>query len=139
MRGQKIDGKTRLKKRKEINFFTVKLSFFSSSVDCFSITVKLTTERSAEGRFPDAEVFRDVSVDAGSIVAPALLDAGLDPFLVLPPVLLEELGGHRVGRRVGVGVAQQRLDRRQDGGNVVRRTPPGIVSRVIDQNVEASS
>ena len=54
-----------------------------------------------------------------------MLDAGLNAFLVLAPIFFEELRRHRVGRGVRVGVAQQRLDRRQNGRHVVRRTPSG--------------
>lgn len=58
------------------------------------------------------------------LIDEALLDARLHPLLVLAAVLFVQLGGHRVGGRVGVGVAEQRLYRGQDGGHVVRGTPP---------------
>ena len=57
------------------------------------------------------------------VVAPTLFDAGLDSLLVFSTIFFEELRGHRVGWRVRVGVAQQRLNRRQNGGNVIGGAP----------------
>jgi len=48
-------------------------------------------------------------------------------------VALEQLRGFRVGGRVGVGVAQQALDRRENGRNVVDRRP------LVLQDVEANT
>ncbi len=51
---------------------------------------------------------------SGTDVLPAPLDHVLDSPVVLPLVLGKETRSLGVGRRVGVGVAQQRLDRRQN-------------------------
>ena len=60
------------------------------------------------------------------VVAPALLDASLDSFFVLPPVLLEELRGHRIRGRIRVRVAQQRLNGGQNSSDIVSWAPPRI-------------
>lgn len=54
---------------------------------------------------------------------PRCLHSCLHPLVVLPRVLLEQPCRLRVGRRVWVGVTQQRLDRREDGGNVIDGGP----------------
>ena len=62
---------------------------------------------------------------------PRLLNNFLDLPLILAPVLLVEARGLRVGGRARVGVAQQRLDRGEDGGDVVDGRP------LVLQDVEA--
>lgn len=58
-----------------------------------------------------------------ALIYEALFDARLDSLLVLPPVLLVELRGHRVGRGIGVRVAQQRLNGCEYCGYVVGGAP----------------
>jgi len=71
----------------------------------------------------------------GGVALPALLDDGRHSLLVLSPVLLVELGRHAVGRAVGVGLVQQGLDGRQDGGHVVRGAPPVLKDVQADASV----
>lgn len=57
------------------------------------------------------------------LVLPALLHRLPDLFLVLLPILFEQICGLDVRRRAGIRVIQQTLDTRQDRRDIVRRTP----------------
>lgn len=60
-------------------------------------------------------------------------NALLDPHFVLDLVVEEDVAGHLVGGRQGVGVAQQRANRNEDGPGVVNGAPLG------GQNIKANA
>jgi len=66
---------------------------------------------------------------------PALLHDGTDPFLVLSLIFLVQLRSLRVGRGIGIGLVEQRLNGGEDGGDVVRRTPPVLQDVQADASI----
>jgi len=58
------------------------------------------------------------------VVAPTLLNASLHSLFIFSAIFFEELSSHAVGRRVGIWVTKQRLDRGKDRRHVVGRAPP---------------
>ena len=61
------------------------------------------------------------------VVAPTLLNASLHSLFIFSAIFFEELSSHAVGRRVGIWVTKQRLDRGKDRRHVVGRAPPIIM------------
>lgn len=66
-------------------------------------------------------------------IRPAALDDGGHSLVVLPPVVYVHSSRLRVGRRVGIRVAQQRLDGCEHRRHIVNRAP------VVLQDVEADA
>lgn len=58
------------------------------------------------------------------VVTPTLLNASLHSLFIFSAIFFEELSSHAVGRRVGIWVTKQRLDRGKDRRHVVGRAPP---------------
>ena len=70
---------------------------------------------------------------AVSFLVPTQLDALDNAAVVLAPILLKQLCGLDIRRRVGIRVRQQRLNRRENCGYVIDRRP------LVLQNVETDA